>query len=147
MTRNWLLAGLHSSDHNCLNLMQADLMPPWSSFIQSIYLQFGCKDTMRDIVRSVAEAKVHGIRGSRSLGICIIKKAVKLARHNLPFVNLCWMLLVTFLTFVCLEMASRWICCITFPVVSWILLLVDIFCLFLFKPSEISPDLCGSSKR
>jgi len=37
---------------------------------------------------------------------------------------------VTFLTFACVEMAYRRICCVTFPVVSWVLLPVDDFVSF-----------------
>lgn len=35
-----------------------------------------------------------------------------------------------FLTFQCLEIVSRWICCMTFPLVSWIILCIYVLSLF-----------------
>jgi len=41
-------------------------------------------------------------------------KVIRLVRHNQPLVNPCWLLPVTFTSFMCLEIASRRMCCPVF---------------------------------
>lgn len=45
----------------------------------------------------------------------IIMEDVRLVRNYFLAINLCWLLLIPFLTFTCLEVVSRSICSIAFP--------------------------------
>lgn len=47
------------------------------------------------------------------------RRVSKLAKHDSPLVNLCWPLLITFMTFMWLEMVSRISCFITFLGSRW----------------------------
>lgn len=51
------------------------------------------------------------------------QKATRLVKHDFPFINPCWLLLITFLTLMCLKTASRRTCSITFPwIPDWFML-------------------------
>lgn len=44
-----------------------------------------------------------------------LQKAIRLVKPYLPLANLCWLLLITFLSSILIEMATRMRCSITFP--------------------------------
>lgn len=68
-------------------------------------------------------------------------KAVRLFRHDFPFITPCWLIPVTFLSFIRLEMASRRICTITFAGIKVRLSSLKIGVTFaFFQISRTSPD-------
>lgn len=68
--------------------------------------QFSCTYTVGDCVEYFAKVKIHSIYCSHSLN-WPPWKGVRLFRNNLAFVNPLCLFPVTFLSFICLQIASR----------------------------------------
>lgn len=75
------------------------------------------KDMMGNCIKSLTKIKVNNIH-------CLfhilqlsffMPESMKIISHHSPFVYPCWLLPITFLYFMCLEMAFRIICSIIFP--------------------------------
>lgn len=83
----------------------------------------------------------------KNQGDCLIK-AIRLVRRSLPIRSCSYAGCAQnpFLTFQCLEIVSRWICCITFPLVSGIILCIYVLSLFQKNVPYIRATLfCGET--
>lgn len=92
-TSDWLPAGLHSSDHNCLNsVIQPGLTlltdHPFRLCTSNLTARMLCDTLSKALLKSNGFLLIHQ-------GGCLIE-AIGLVRHNLLFVILCWMCPETF---------------------------------------------------
>lgn len=106
-------AGHHAAGYNPLTLAeQAVFSPPHTPLSYPIHYGFACEDVMGS-VESHGKDKPNTPTALPSL-LSLSASHSRLAGWS-SVINLWWMLLIAFFTFMCLETASRFVCSTTFP--------------------------------
>lgn len=125
-----------------------------SPSVKLISLQFNKKNVVWELVKSLTKVKIHDISCSSLIHQCShsIVEGPGLVRRYLSLMKLCYLSLISSLSFICLDVASRRICCMislgtevrlsgrSFPG-SFFLHFLKISVVFSFFESlEVSPD-------